>query len=273
MHNKKLLVVVVTYNSHKFIEWALAPLLDIELFQIRIVDSGSSDVGYLKRLEAYENVEVHYESNLGFAKGNNRALYDIDQFDYVLFLNPDARIELDQLNELLERAEYSENKKNALFSVALEKFSIDENKAVNAYDSLGIYCDAIGRWKDLQGPISIAKGNLKYEAVCGAFMLCRSKALLQFPDSRGNIGFEESFFMYKEDIELSLRIGKKWGIKIFNDLKAYHCRGWAGGRGSNPYWARKRSAENDVYVASHYKLRALPYAILKYLYVVLLEKK
>jgi GT2 family glycosyltransferase len=103
-------------------------------------------------------------------------------------------------------------------------------------------------------------------------LLCKSTALKALPDSRGNIGFEESFYMYKEDIELSLRLGKKWGIKVFTDLKAYHCRGW-GEQGIQTHTGRKHSAENDLYLAIHYKLRALPYAILKYLYVMLLEKK
>lgn len=272
MQNFKLLVVVVTYNSQKFIQWALAPLLNKKICHIRIVDSGSSNVSYLRQFEKYENIEVIYEKNLGFAKGNNRALYDLDSFDFVLFLNPDARIEIAQLQELLRRAEEVENEKNALFSVALEKFSIDENKPLNVYDSLGIECDMIGRWRDLQGPLLLNK-EIKYEAVCGAFMLIRSFVLKRYTDSRGNIGFEESFYMYKEDIELSLRLSKVCGIKIFHDLKAYHCRGWGGGRSSNPYWARKRSAINDVHVAFRYKQRALPYAILKYLYVLLLEKK
>ncbi|WNT35032.1 MULTISPECIES: glycosyltransferase family 2 protein [Enterobacter] len=274
MLNVKLLVIVVTYNSQKFIDWALAPLFDRELCHVRVVDSGSSDVTYLSKLEKHNNVEIIFEKNLGFAKANNRALYDIDNFDFVLFLNPDARIESNELDELLKRANSHENQSTGVFSVGLEKYSIDENRPLAFYDSLGIKCDAIGRWKDIQGPCSIAnKIDIKYEAICGAFMLCKSTALKALPDSRGNIGFEESFYMYKEDIELSLRLGKKWGIKVFTDLKAYHCRGWGGARDSNPYWARKHSAENDVYLAIHYKLRALPYAILKYLYVMLLEKK
>jgi glycosyltransferase involved in cell wall biosynthesis len=48
MLNAKLLVIVVTYNSQKFIDWALAPLLDRELCHVRVVDSGSSDVTICK---------------------------------------------------------------------------------------------------------------------------------------------------------------------------------------------------------------------------------
>jgi GT2 family glycosyltransferase len=99
----------------------------------------------------------------------------------------------------------------------------------------------------------------------------KSTALKALPDSRGNIGFEESFYMYKEDIELSLRLGKQWGIKVFTDLKAYHCRGW--GQGIQTLTGLVNIQLRMIYILVYYKLRALPYAILKYLYVMLLEKK
>lgn len=273
MSNAKLLVVIVTYNSQKYIDWAVGSLINNKLCHIRIVDSGSADISYLRKLESISNADVIYEENLGFAKANNRALHDVSKFKYVLFLNPDARIERDQLEELLKRAEEPENSFVGLFSVGLEKFSIADNKPLAYYDSLGIYCDKLGRWKDIQKPINNEKNKINAEAVCGAFMLCRTDALVSVPDSKGNIGFEESYYMYKEDIELSLRIRKKWGMKLFEDINAYHCRGWAGSRKSNPYWARKQSAINDVHVAAHYKYRALPYALLKYIYVIMVEKK
>lgn len=272
MKKSNLLVVIVTYNSQDYITWALAPLLDNDLCHVRIFDSGSSDPSYLSEFEKCGNVEVIYGSNVGFAKANNLSLNNINDFDYVLFLNPDARIESEQLGELLLRADKKENKNIGIFSVGLEKYSINVKRSLAFYDSLGIYCDLIGRWKDIQCPVSTVS-DIKYDAICGAFMLCRAKALASSPDSRGNIGFEESFFMYKEDIELSLRIKKHWGIKIFFDLTAYHCRGWGGARSSNPYWARKLSAENDLRVALRYKLRALPYAMLKYIYVIMFERK
>jgi GT2 family glycosyltransferase len=271
--SKKVLVVIVTYNSQKFITWAIEPLRDNDICSIRIVDSGSSDISYLEQIKKTSNVEVILESNLGFAAANNRALHDIDDFEYVLFLNPDARIEREQLVELIKRADEPGNHDVGMFSVALEKYSIDERKPLSYYDSLGIYCDALGRWKDIQRSCSESHSSIiQYEAICGAFMLCRTAALKKLPDSQGNFGFEESYYMYKEDIELSLRIQSQWRIKIFHDLHAYHCRGWGTDRKKNPFWARKCSARNDVRLAMSYKWRALPYALLKYLYVMTLER-
>ncbi|WP_034460043.1 glycosyltransferase [Buttiauxella noackiae] len=271
---KKVLVLMVTHNSQKFTHWALEPLINNGMCQIRIVDSGSKDTSYLQEYKLKDNIDILFEENLGFAKANNVGLKDIQNFKFVLFLNPDARIEKNELAILIERADSCEYESIGMFSVSLEKYSIVEKKALSYYDSLGIYCDMVGRWKDIQRPCNVKlEENIHYEAICGAFMFCRTKALLSLPDSKGNIGFEESYYMYKEDIELSLRIKRKFGLKIFHDLKAYHCRGWGGKRSKNPYWARKLSAVNDLHLSMCYKNRAFLYALIKYLYVVLWEKK
>ena len=272
MH-KKILVVIVTHNSSKYFSWALEPLLHNAECQVRIVDSGSSDTAYLKALSREnEEIDVIFENNIGFAKANNRGLYDIINYDFVLFLNPDARVEKHVLSVMLERIYEKKYSNVGIFSVPLIQYNFDEGKKSNNYDSLGIYCDYLGRWKDIRCEIN-STSLVKYEAICGAFMLCRVSALMQLKDSSGNIGFEESFFMYKEDIELSLRIKSKWQILIFNDLFAYHCRGWGGERKKNPYWSRLISAKNDMKIAFKFKKRALPFSILKYLYVILIERK
>lgn len=268
---KKVLVVIVTHNSSKYINWAIEPLKNKELL-IRIVDSGSTDLDYLKDIENSSNVDIIYKENIGFAKGNNIALFDVENYDFVLFLNPDARVESDILDILISRAYLPEYDNVAIFSVPLIKYDINNNTAMNMYDSLGIYCDWLGRWKDRRGIISMS--SLKqYEAICGAFMLCRTHILQTCKDSNGNIGFEESFKMYKEDIELSLRVKKSGLLHIFSDLYAFHCRGWGNKRKNNPYWTRLCSAENDMVVAFKYKWRALPFALLKLIYVRYFEGK
>lgn len=85
MH-KKILVVIVTHNSSKYLGWALEPLLHNSECQVRIVDSGSSDTAYLNTLtRENEEIDIIFENNIGFAKANNRGLYDIINYDFVLF--------------------------------------------------------------------------------------------------------------------------------------------------------------------------------------------
>jgi GT2 family glycosyltransferase len=99
-----------------------------------------------------------------------------------------------------------------------------------------------------------------------------SSALIAAKNSEGKFGFEPKLVMYKEDIELSLRV-QKCGFKIFMDYSdfAYHCRGWSGARRSVPKWARWLSAKNDIFLARNYIIRALPYSVLKFLWVAIVE--
>ncbi len=273
----KILVVIVTFNSEKHIQWCLESFDDsYNQLEITIVDSGSTDTTYLDNLISKQKINIIKKNNIGFVAANNIALKNIESFDWVLFLNPDARIEskiFDKLLEIVAKEKYS---KGGVFTVPLIRFDINSQKSVGLYDSLGISCSALGRWYDLgsnQPLIDDSTGMQEVDAVCGAFMCIRASVLLACKDSYGNVGFESSFFMYKEDIELSLRIKKAgWKNYICKDFFAYHCRGWNNNRKKVPLWAKTHSAKNDLYLAKKYKKRALIYAYLKYLYVKFVEK-
>lgn len=274
----KCLIIIVTYNSEKHIQWAVDGLSHSKNnLTIRIVDSGSKNTDYLDRLISVHNVEIIKEENIGFVAGNNKALYDAEKYDWVLFLNPDARIDFDKFDLLLDVCSDRNMAHAGIFSVPLVRFDIDKKLPLEVMDSMGIACSSIGRWYDIKSNDALVSPKdtiSSVDAVCGAFMMIRVKALQQCLDKSGQIGFERSYHMYKEDIELSLRFKKKgWDIKLVNSLNAYHCRGWNSARNSVPYWARLNSAVNDLDIASRYKLRALPYAIAKYIWVRFFEKK
>ena len=273
LQSKKILVVIVTHNSHKFIDWCIEPLIEShEICDIRIVDSGSTDTSYLKQIEKKVQT-IHYEENIGFAKANNRALYDLDKYSAVLFLNPDARIESDSLETLFARL-VTADRGYGIFSVPLVKFDINKYEKEALYDSLGIVCDKIGRWYDIREEVKDEFPAIPaVDAICGAFMLIPCKVLEDCKTASGGIGFDESYYMYKEDIELSLRVSQKYKLKIYNDIYAYHCRGWNKDRKSVPYWSRLVSAKNDIKIALSYRVKNLPFAYIKYLYVRFFEAR
>ncbi|MDU7346324.1 MAG: glycosyltransferase [Klebsiella grimontii] len=273
-------VVIVTYNSQKHIQWALEGLeSSINKLTVMIVDSGSTETSYLDFLTTKHKLIIEKQDNVGFVAGNNFAIEKSYKAKWILLLNPDARIEGSDLDKLLAIAENKQNKNIALFSVPLVRFDINAMKPLGVYDSLGIRCNSYGKWYDIGANNSVKCNRsdlhkIKVDAVCGAFMLLRYKALAQSPDKLGKIGFESSYYMYKEDIELSLRLQKNnWDIKLIESLNAYHCRGWNPSRIKIPYWARYHSAKNDIDVSIRYKIRALPYALAKYLWVRFFERK
>ncbi|KFX21079.1 glycosyltransferase family 2 protein [Pectobacterium betavasculorum] len=277
----KCLIIVVTYNSNKHINWVIEGLeSSTSDLTIKIVDSGSTDSSYLYGIKTQHFLHIEEHENIGFVAANNIALTNISEFDWVLFLNPDAMIEGKELDRLLAIASLDKFKNIGIFSVPLIRYDIENKRALGVYDSLGISCNAIGKWFDLGSnqPLLNADNEQEdfseVEAICGAFMLVRRTVLEQCTDKSGGIGFERNYYMYKEDIELSLRVRKKkWKLAIINGVNAFHCRGWNHSRSKIPYWARYHSAINDVDVAWRYKFRALPYALAKYVWVKFFENK
>lgn len=278
---RKLLIVIVTHNSEKHIQWAVDGLSSSSsFFDLCIIDSGSDDTSYLDALRIPENLSffIKKEKNIGFVKSNNLALNDVASYEYVLYLNPDARIEAGDLERLLSIADLPCNANFGAFTVPLVRFDITTKSSLNVYDSVGIECSTWGRWYDVKAnePIDAMDNGCditEVNAICGAFFLVRGSVLLEATDSRGYTGFESSFYMYKEDIELSCRILKKgYRLGVVHGINAFHCRGWQGKRKDIPYWARYHSARNDIFVAWRYKKRALPMSIAKYFFVRLFER-
>jgi GT2 family glycosyltransferase len=152
------------------------------------------------------------------------------------------------------------------------RYDMERRRPTNIFDSTGIIRKWYGRWQDRgqgfedKGQFDVSEEVL---AICGAVMFCRCSALME----NGHVfAFDPDFFLYKEDIELSLRLRKKgWSLKYFPDLIAYHGRGWNTDRHSMPFVLRRTAAESELLL---YKKHPSPYmlwAILKYILVRLLR--
>ncbi len=107
-------------------------------------------------------------------------------------------------------------------------FDIQKKKPTGLIDSTGIFRSHWGRWFDRsQGQPYIPSYSWQSEnvpALCGALMFCRRQALEQILLSPQEV-MDQRFFMYKEDIDLSLRLRHQgWTLKFNPYLVAYHCR-------------------------------------------------
>src|SRR5262249_41711624 len=117
-------------------------------------------------------------------------------------------------------------------------YDIVQDKLTGKVDSTGIFRRWYGKWYDRgQGQTYDQKQYNQPEpvpAICGALMLCRHKSLKE--TSLGpNIVLDPNYYMYKEDIDLSLRIRKKgWFLLFHPQFLAYHCRGWKTNRSQVP---------------------------------------
>lgn len=277
-YSPRISVVIVTYNSQSVIFNCINALMDQSLRANRIIilDNCSSDPTYLDSLSEYDSVEVFRSSkNFGFCAANNIGFRNCRDSDYILFLNPDAFLEKNFLSGAIEWIEMPENENVGILTGLLLGFDILNGIGTGNVDSSGIFQSWYGRWYDrYQGrALPEVVANFVCEevpAACGALMLCRSKALISCL-VRDDEVFDEKFFMYKEDIDLSIRVRRTgWKIVFEPKLKCWHCRGWTA-RKAMPYWTKMHSVQNEVRVSVRNRGRGILYSLIKLVYVSSVE--
>ena len=104
---KKVGVVIVTYNSKKYIESCLDSVLNSNTpLEIIIIDNASTDTTVRLLQKRYPDVCLFQnQKNLGFGAGINiglRHLLKKGGFDYILLLNPDTLVSKNLIEELIK---------------------------------------------------------------------------------------------------------------------------------------------------------------------------
>lgn len=265
-------VIIVTHNSSNVISPCLQALADQShaAHSITIVDSGSDDTAYLGSIHQ-EKVVVIQTENVGFAQANNIGFQSLSpaKDDIVVFLNPDAFLHENAVAEILKV--FKNHTHAGCVTGKLLGYDLKAHKRNGLLDSTGIFRKWYGRWYD-RGQGQVDRGLYDKEeevpAICGALMCCTMQALTAY---KGVI-FDPSFFLYKEDIELSLRIRRNgWALLYSPKIIAAHCRGWSEKRGSVSYPKRLSSAENEVKLYCRHPSLYMVWALAKYFAVRLLR--
>ncbi len=264
-------VVIVAHNSQEVLPKCVKSLFsqDEAVSKIIIVDSGSSDQSYLKAFDNNPLVKVIYKKNIGFAAANNLGAAILIPFcEVILFLNPDVILENIFISTAHSLAR--QNPGVGILTGKMLRFDLPENKVTTTLDSTGIFRKWYGRWCDRgQGE----EDNGQYEkaqfipAICGALMFCNCHHLEKTGGQAKEI-FDPEFFMYKEDIDLSLRIRKRGAKLLYSpDLLAHHCRGWQKQRKKVPYTFRLMSARNEMLLYNKHPSPYYAWALFKYVLV------
>lgn len=204
-------IVIVNYNVKEYLVNLLHSIrkakgeLGVEVF---VVDNHSSDgsVEYLSPRFPDVNF-IQNMDNLGFGKANNQAIA-MANGTYTLLLNPDTlisedtlRVMFDHMNQHPKTGAAGCKLLNPDGSFALESRRSVPTPASALWKVLGLtrlfprnkrFADYYMGWKDENesGPIPV---------LSGAFMFYRTTVLIELG------GFDERFFMYGEDIDLSYR--------------------------------------------------------------------
>lgn len=275
----KVGVVIVTHDSASSISQTLFALnrQTFAASQIVLVDSGSSDTSYLKQHNREGLLELCFMPNIGFSAANNLGYSSLDpSLEYVLFLNPDTILPEDFLEKAVRWMEIEGRESVGAVSGPLLGWDLKKEAPTGLIDSTGIFSTWYGKWYDRGRGASVKQKPFtrmeEVPALCGALIFARRKALESIKIGKYQL-FDEQFFCYKEDIDLSLRLrAKGWRLIVVPDFPAYHARGWSPNRKAVPRARRLMSAENELKLhLKGYNPIKIVYSFLKYMGVLLID--
>ena len=190
-----------------------------------MLDNASSDDSVELVLQHFPEVRVvANKENSGYTGAANQAVA-ISKGDAILIMNPDIIFEPDYLKVLVARL--ARDKKIGAIIGKLRKYDFAHEEKTKIIDSAGLLMMRSRRCVDRgQGEEDHGQYDAPEEVfgVTGACPLYRRTAL-EDCKIRGEY-FDRDFFMYKEDVDLSWRLGL-FGWKCFYEPKAlaYHGRG------------------------------------------------
>ena len=209
-------ILIVCYQSLDLIGDCLAGVFQHTSgcrFEVLLVDcSADGTVQYVE--QNYPQVRVIPTSeNLGFGAGNN-FLAAAAQGKYLLLLNPDTIVTDNSIGELYRIAEARPDAGAVGGRCRLRDGSLDPGCRQSVPTLFRLTVSALGGMKYLNGALAeTAREPGEVETLSGAFMLVRNDAWRQLH------GFDTSFFMYSEELDLCVRL-KQNGWKIVMTPKA-----------------------------------------------------
>jgi len=203
-------VIVVNWNGRHLLETCLPSLMmqTYDDYQVVVVDNGSTDDSLAWLRTHYPRVQIiANRENLGFAQANNQAIR-ATQSPYVATLNNDATPDPEWLGALVD--------------------AMESSAAVG--EACGVSVDRAGiAWNRYMGEPERDDEVVSYEvfgpSACAALY---RRAML---DAIGL--FDETYFMYYEDVDLAWRAQQAgWRCLYVPKARVVHCHSATAGEGS-----------------------------------------
>ena len=231
--------------------------------EIIIIDNNSKD-GIKEYLPSkFPGVKFIFNNeNLGFAKACNKG-FKISSGDYILFLNPDTVLSETCLADCItffktyadagavgvkmrdEKGKFLKESKRGLPSPSASFYKL--------FGLTAIFPGSKKIAKYYQGHLPENENN-PVEVLSGAFMMIKRSVFEKVN------GFDERFFMYGEDIDLSLRISQLGYINYYlGKISITHLKG--GSTTYNYKYVNDFYGAMKLFVKKHYNNKSIPYRL------------
>ncbi len=253
-----LSVIIVNYNVKHFLEQCLYSVykaIDRMEAEVIIIDNASPDnsIAFLQpRFPSF--TFIANTNNIGFSKACNQG-YENSKGRYILFLNPDTIVPEDCFTKCISFLEkHAEAGASGIRMIDGSGKFLKESKRAFPSPLTALY-KLSGLSALFPKSKTFARYHLEYlpenennpvDVLAGAFMMVKRKVL----EETGP--FDETFFMYAEDIDLSYRI-QAAGYKnyYFAESSIIHFKGESTRKLSLNYVRMFYSAMN-IFVKKHY---------------------
>jgi GT2 family glycosyltransferase len=214
-----LSIIIINWNSKTYLTECLKSLVgsanNLE-YEILVIDNASYDGSALMVATEFRGVTfIQSDRNLGFSGGNNRAARQA-KGDLLLFLNPDTVVEGDSLVKLVQALRCIPdagivgarllNSDRTLQTSCIQSFPTIINQVLDSK----LLREKFPRSR-LWGIAPLFNDSFDpspVEAISGACVMIKRDLF----ESLG--GFDERYFMYSEDIDLSFRVQRS-GYKCY----------------------------------------------------------
>jgi N-acetylglucosaminyl-diphospho-decaprenol L-rhamnosyltransferase len=213
---KVLSIVIVSYNVKYFLEQCLYSIQKATAacaikVEVIVIDNCSTDdsIVYLQQ-KFTEVIFIGNQENVGYAKANNQGWRQA-KGELVLFLNPDTIVSEESLKQSIEvLEEYNDVGAVGIRMIDGSGEYLPESKrglptpTASFYKLTGLIHLFPTSEKIAQYYMGHLNNKKNYEVfvLAGAYMMVKKSVL----EKTG--GFDEQFFMYGEDVDLSYRIQK-----------------------------------------------------------------
>jgi len=233
----KVTVVIVSYNTAHLLPQCLDSVKSQKFsgkINVVIIDVGKDETEELIK-KSYAWVDyISYPQNDGFGKANNLGMRKYyDQSDYFLILNPDTKLEQENLFKMVSFMET--DKRVAILSckLVLPNGKLDRGCKRGFPTPWKSMCRFLFLDRVFPKTKTFGGYNLTYldenmthevDSVKGAYMLVRKSVI-------NDVGmFDEDYWMYGEDLDWCYRMKQKnWKVVYHPGAKCIHYQGASSG--------------------------------------------
>lgn len=223
-------IVIVNYRVRYFLEQTIRSAQEALQGiggEIIVIDNNSQDgsIEYIKSL--FPGIIIENKENAGFGKANNQG-FAIAKGEYTLILNPDTIIGKDSIADCIRF--YNGHPDCGAIGVSMHDGNgvfLPESK--RSFPTPWVsFCKIFGLSSLFPRSRTFAKYHLRYlpadaphsiDILSGAFTFVKTDLLRKIN------GFDEDFFMYGEDIDLSFRIAKAGYRNYYIPTPIIHYKG------------------------------------------------